>query len=105
MPRTYTLNHGHVLTTSTEDEAYENGYTRGETWDARFPGPRGAYEPGGPWVCHDHQRAYEMDPQWKAYCDATQQNNEQWRRGWRDGHTGVERKPLPMEHVAILGYN
>lgn len=69
----------------TADEAYTDGYECGMTWDKFYP--HNKYVPGGPYRCYYKER-FGRTPKdqadWKAYCEATQENNERWRKGFDD---------------------
>jgi hypothetical protein len=69
----------------TAEESFDDGYYTGRTWDKKFPTSN--YQPGGPWVCGLSPYGQMMkDPDWIAYCNATRENNDEWRRGWIEGH-------------------
>ena len=66
----------------TAEAAYEDGYNSGLTWD-RFKLLGNNYVPGGPFVHRcDNPNA---DSDYRAYCDATVENNTEWLRGWHNG--------------------
>lgn len=63
----------------TAEASYAEGYQIGLKWDA-------PWVPGGPWFVNvsDFERQ-SKNPVWVYFCDATVENNKEWRRGWEDG--------------------
>lgn len=86
---------------NTADASYEEGWWCGVGWDHK----KHNYVPGGPHV--STYNVYERKhPDWIAYCNATQENNYEWRRGWHDGCQFKWEPPSSqVDHCAVLGYN
>lgn len=60
---------------TTIQEAYDNGFKTGLTWDHDWI-------PGGP---HVYSPSYRANEEYKEFCKFSQQCHDEWIRGWKDG--------------------
>lgn len=87
-----TFDRGQGRPVQTAQEAYDEGFRVGMTWDpVKHP-----WVPGGPmsFTARDYERDQaKMDPDkadWVAYCDASRENHTMWMAGFHEGRFAAD---------------
>jgi len=74
----------------TAKASYDAGYETGRRWTEN-------YTPGGPYwqraSTYPGPTAAAHPDEYRAYCEATEENHREWMRGWHDGKAERDRTP------------